>query len=87
METTNFLGNAEIGTIENIYEQYRADKNSVDESWKNFFEGFEFARTNFEEDVIPQNVSKEFAVVNLINGYRSRGHFFTHTNPVRERRT
>ena len=29
---------------------------------------------------------KEFQVVKLIDGYRTRGHLFTKTNPVRERR-
>ena len=29
---------------------------------------------------------KEFKVINLINGYRNRGHLFTKTNPVRDRR-
>lgn len=86
METTSYLGNAEIGAVEDLYKQFVEDKNSVDESWRQFFEGFEFARENFEEEKIPENVSKEFCVINLINGYRSRGHLFTHTNPVRERR-
>lgn len=36
---------------------------------------------------IPQKVEKEFKVLNLIEGYRSRGHLFTRTNPVRKRRT
>jgi len=31
-------------------------------------------------------VQKEFQVINLIDGYRHRGHLFTKTNPVRERR-
>jgi len=35
---------------------------------------------------IPQSLQKEFQVVKLIDGYRSRGHLFTKTNPVRERR-
>jgi 2-oxoglutarate dehydrogenase E1 component len=35
---------------------------------------------------IPQSVRKEFLVVDLINGYRTRGHLFTKTNPVRDRR-
>ena len=35
---------------------------------------------------VPENVQKEFQVVNLIDGYRHRGHLFTKTNPVRERR-
>ena len=51
------------------------------------FEGFEFAHINYEEPGdIPENYQKEFKVINLINGYRSRGHLFTKTNPVRERR-
>ncbi|MGB5237173.1 MAG: 2-oxoglutarate dehydrogenase E1 component [Flavobacteriaceae bacterium] len=41
---------------------------------------------NGEEVSIPESVHKEFRVVRLINGYRSRGHLFTKTNPVRERR-
>ena len=35
---------------------------------------------------MPQSMQKEFQVVRLIDGYRSRGHLFTRTNPVRERR-
>ena len=35
---------------------------------------------------VPENISKEFKVVNLIDAYRQRGHLFTITNPVRERR-
>ncbi|MDZ4823763.1 MAG: 2-oxoglutarate dehydrogenase E1 component, partial [Flavobacteriales bacterium] len=31
-------------------------------------------------------LQKEFKVINLINAYRQRGHLFTKTNPVRERR-
>ncbi len=35
---------------------------------------------------MPESMQKEFQVVRLIDGYRSRGHLFTKTNPVRERR-
>ena len=35
---------------------------------------------------IPEQVQKEFQVIKLIDGYRTRGHLFTKTNPVRERR-
>ena len=52
-----------------------------------FFDGYEFSKINYENiDTIPVNVQKEFRVINLINAYRSRGHLFTKTNPVRERR-
>ncbi len=91
MDKYSYLGNGDVSAIEDIYKQYLQDNHSVDENWQKFFEGFEFARKNFDETTInsgeiPQNVQKEFRVINLINGYRSRGHLFTCTNPVRERR-
>ncbi len=87
MDKFSYLGNADTSSIEDLFQQYLKDNNSVDSGWQKFFEGFEFARKNYGEDTeIPQNVKKEFDVINLINGYRSRGHLFTQTNPVRERR-
>jgi len=87
MDKFSYLGSGDVSAIENMYEQFLKSPESVDESWKEFFEGFEFARANYSESgEVPQNVKKEFSVINLINGYRSRGHLFTLTNPVRERR-
>ncbi|MCA6365128.1 MAG: 2-oxoglutarate dehydrogenase E1 component [Bacteroidetes bacterium] len=87
MSEQSYLGNAEIVAVESLYQHYLTDKTSVDISWQRFFEGFEFARKNFEDTgEIPSQVRKEFNVINLINGYRTRGHLFTQTNPVRERR-
>jgi 2-oxoglutarate dehydrogenase E1 component len=36
---------------------------------------------------ISEKIQKEFSVLKLIDAYRVRGHLFTKTNPVRERRT
>lgn len=87
MDRVSYVGNADVNAIEHLYQSYCKDPESVDLGWKKFFEGFDFARTNYDSDgEIPENVQKEFRVINLINGYRSRGHLFTKTNPVRERR-
>ena len=87
MEKYSYLSNAHISSIEDLFQDYLKDNNSVDFGWQKFFEGFEFARKNYEDSgEIPLNVKKEFNVINLINGYRTRGHLFTQTNPVRERR-
>jgi 2-oxoglutarate dehydrogenase E1 component len=87
MDKVSYVGNADVNAIDHLYNQYRQDAESVDIGWKKFFEGFEFAQTNYEEGgAIPENFQKEFKVLNLINGYRTRGHLFTKTNPVRERR-
>ncbi len=85
-EGFSYLGNLDIGTVEQMYQQYLTDPDSLDESWRNFFKGFEFARENFREEVSSEILDKEFKVINLIDAYRKRGHLFTKTNPVRTRR-
>ncbi|MBS1647686.1 MAG: 2-oxoglutarate dehydrogenase E1 component [Bacteroidetes bacterium] len=88
MDKFSYLGTSDVNAIEALFQQYTKDPNSVDASWRDFFKGFEFAQTNYNTDgaVIPENVTKEFKVITLINGYRQRGHLFTKTNPVRHRR-
>jgi 2-oxoglutarate dehydrogenase E1 component len=87
MDKFSYLGNGDVVAIEELFQQFLKDANSVEPDWRQFFMGFEFARKNYEEaGEIPQNVRKEFDVISLIHAYRSRGHLFTQTNPVRERR-
>lgn len=40
-----------------------------------------------DQSNVSEKLQKEFNVLKLIDGYRTRGHLFTKTNPVRERRT
>ena len=49
METPTYLSNADVAAFEELYEKYKADNNSVPEGWRKFFEGFDFARSDFEE--------------------------------------
>lgn len=87
MDKVTYVGNADVSAIDHLYQSYLKDPESVDIGWQKFFEGFDFARTNFEDGGdIPENFQKEFKVINLITGYRTRGHLFTKTNPVRDRR-
>lgn len=87
MDKYSWLNNNDPAIIEELFNSYKNDPNSVEESWQKFFEGFEFAKTDYtrpheQGELIPS----EFKVINLINGYRQRGHLFTETNPVRKRR-
>ncbi|MCB1060928.1 MAG: 2-oxoglutarate dehydrogenase E1 component [Calditrichaeota bacterium] len=88
MSDLSFLVNADPQVIDDIYEKYRQQPDSVDHGWRKFFEGFEFARTlnGHAPQQAPEEMEKEFKVVNLIAAYRQRGHLFTKTNPVRKRR-
>ncbi|WP_431243711.1 hypothetical protein ACQ9BO_03930 [Flavobacterium sp. P21] len=41
---------------------------------------------NTDYSQVSEKLKKEFNVLKLIDGYRTRGHLFTKTNPVRDRR-
>jgi 2-oxoglutarate dehydrogenase E1 component len=88
MDKFSALGNIEISAIDNLYQEYLKNPESVSNDWQKFFEGFEFARANYDLDDPVQSayVDKEFKVINYINAVRKRGHLFTKTNPVRTRR-
>lgn len=86
MDHYNYLNTSEPAVIEDMYNAYRENPESVDIQWRKFFEGFEFAGKKYG-DTGDSMYPDEFKVINLINAYRQRGHLFTKTNPVRVRRT
>ena len=86
MDKFSFVGSSHIEAIDKLYEQYKNDPESVDESYRSFFQGFDFALENYQQPSTAGYVDKEFQVLNLIHAYRQRGHLFTKTNPVRSRR-
>ena len=89
MDHYSFLNGIHPACIANLYDQYLQSPDVVEPSWRSFFQGYDFANESYAKDaatVIPESIQKEFKVVHLINGYRTRGHLFTKTNPVRERR-
>lgn len=90
MDNLTFLSNADTNYIEGLYQAYKQDPESVDFGWQKFFEGFDFGlKSEGSGDVdgqVSDHAIKEINVLNMIHGYRDRGHLFTQTNPVRERR-
>ena len=103
MDRFSFLNAAHTEFFAQLYDQYLDNPDSVEPSWRSFFQGIDFGMATYnEENVVDQmaqyssnsvasgqvseKVLKEFNVIKLIDGYRSRGHLFTKTNPVRERR-
>ena len=86
MDKFSFLGASHINMIEEMYQQYLANDSKLEKEWKHFFQGFDFAHESYDLDVKRNDIPKEFKVITLIDAYRKRGHLFTLTNPVRERR-
>ncbi len=70
--------NAEF--IESLYEEYRKDPQSVDESWQKFFEGYEFGLNSSNT---PGGERRDDAKVEAyINAYRRLGYLAAHLNPL-----
>ena len=103
MDKYSFLNTAHTSFFSELYDKYLVNPDSVEPSWRAFFQGFDFglessldeldidenrttAIVNGNKSEMPESLQKEFQVIRLIDGYRSRGHLFTETNPVRERR-
>lgn len=95
MDKFSFLNAASTAYFAEMYDQYLHSPDSIEPSWKAFFQGFDFGLESAEDisseidsvvGVVPESVQKEFQVIRLIDDYRTRGHLFTRTNPVRERR-
>ncbi|WP_445735372.1 2-oxoglutarate dehydrogenase E1 component [Mariniflexile sp.] len=96
MDKFSFLNAAHTTYFADLYEHYLQNPDSVEPSWRAFFQGYDFGSESYglQGEIVegvsmqmPENLQKEFQVLKLIDGYRMRGHLFTKTNPVRERRT
>jgi len=95
MDRFSFLNTVHTGFLEDLYQKYLLNPDEVEPSWRSFFQGYDLANSDYSLDgeeqaqatiEVPEHVHKEFQVIELMNGYRSRGHLFTKTNPVRARR-
>ncbi len=94
MSDFSFIANAHPAFIDELYKKYQESPDLVEESWRNFFKGFDYAQSNnghSEENIglemasVPFT-SKELQVIALIKAFRNRGHLLSTTNPIRERR-
>ncbi|MFL5729900.1 MAG: 2-oxoglutarate dehydrogenase E1 component [Cytophagaceae bacterium] len=98
MDKYSYVANAHVSYIDELYESFKKDPQSVDSSWQQFFQGFEFSLQKYGETNGKSNGAssstpsagtlseKEVQVRYLIHAYRSRAHLKSKTNPVRERK-
>ncbi|WP_121964978.1 2-oxoglutarate dehydrogenase E1 component [Myroides sp. N17-2] len=105
MDRYSFLNAAHTAFFADLYDQYTESPDSVEPSWRAFFQGFDFAN-EYNSGPVEQlaqaytssnsvgvdssaqlgQLQKEFAVLKLIDAYRTYGHLLTKTNPLRDRK-
>ena len=67
LDSFSFLNSIDSDFVDELHQKYLVDKRLVEQSWRQFFDGYEFAKINYsDEEEIPTNVKKEFMVINLI---------------------
>ncbi|MEO6536980.1 MAG: 2-oxoglutarate dehydrogenase E1 component [Ferruginibacter sp.] len=96
MKDIQYITSQHPAYIESVYNDFIKNPESVDSELRKFFEGFDFAlssakpgaitKQNGQEPVSSTPIDKEFAVFQLIQAYRKKGHLIANTNPIRERK-
>lgn len=97
MDQFSYIANADVAALDALYQQYKDNPESVDESWQNFFKGYEFSLTWNTDGNSPSNgastqptdkqkIVKEIEVVHLIRGFRNRGHLMAQIDPLYPKR-
>ena len=78
MTHETFANRWNLDAIEDAYQRWQTDANSVDERWQSFFAGFELATrsTSFSES------AAQTGVVRLAFAYRDLGHFLAYVDPL-----
>jgi len=97
MKDFSYITSSHPAFIENLYQDFLKDPNSIDEELKKFFEGFDFAVSSHGANgngalpatsatEAPRDWMHEIKVYRLILGYRNKGHLIADTNPIRTRK-
>ncbi len=97
MKDFSYITSSHPAFIENLYQDFLKDPESVDSELKKFFEGFDFAvsshSVNSNGAITPSSAPevakdwmREIRVYRLILGYRNKGHLIASTNPIRTRK-
>jgi 2-oxoglutarate dehydrogenase E1 component len=58
MDKYSYIANAHVSYIDELYNSYKNDPKSIDESWKEFFEGFDFALANYDTQTADSSIGE-----------------------------
>ena len=87
MSRLHFASRWNLDAIEAAYQRWRQDPDTVDESWRLFFEGFELGSDGAHPlATTGTGAHEQAAVIRLIQAYRDLGHFLARLDPLGEQR-
>lgn len=86
MDRFSFLNTINFNQIEILYNKYLKYPDSIEHSWRAFFQGFDFyqKKYNILFKKKEKKIFKEINVLKLINFYKEKGHLFSNINPIKK---
>jgi 2-oxoglutarate dehydrogenase E1 component len=95
MEPLDIINRANADYIDQLYQRYQNDPESIDSYWRAFFAGFEAAggraaalsgAFQSQESPAPTDAKAGVEVKNLVHSYRELGHFVAQLDPLGKNR-
>ncbi len=90
MSDYSYIFNAHPTYIDAMYKTYKETPEALDDGWRTFFQGFEFAASqngNGQASAKSGGLDdRELNALAIIFAFRNRGHLLSTTNPIRDRR-
>ena len=86
MERATVANRCNLNLIEDYYDRWRNDPASVDDSWRNFFEGYELGHRPADRPAAAVDLdaaAAQAAVTRLIDAYREFGHYLADLDPLK----
>ena len=80
MQNVSYANRANLEYIDQLYQTYQQDPESVEIEWRRFFEGMEFGMNSPSSS--GELSSKELSVYQLIRAYREYGHLKADLDPL-----
>lgn len=81
-EKFSFAHLSNLALMEELYKQYLENPESVEPSWRHFFEGMQFASFSKPQISGSSGESPDLRIYHLIESYRMHGHLGAHFNPL-----
>ncbi len=93
MTSLDFINRANAEYVEALYEEFRRDPNSVDDTWALFFAGFDAARGSNgaqpaqTSTLLAMRPAQHIGVFDLVHSYRELGHLIANLDPLGHNQT
>jgi len=76
----SFANLSNLPLIEELYQKYLTEPDTIDHSWRCFFEGMQFGSAPFS--LLKEDQSPDLRIYHLIESYRIYGHLLADFNPI-----